>query len=51
MAHAQKPDFVLRHFKCDGTCAETRFCLTAFEMWWHTRRNQISSFGETDESI
>jgi len=24
---------------------------TAFEMWWHTRRNQISSFGESDESI
>jgi len=24
---------------------------TAFEMWWHTHRNQISSFGETDESI
>jgi hypothetical protein len=24
---------------------------TAFEMWLHTRRNQISSFGETDESI
>jgi len=24
---------------------------TAFEMWRHTRRNQISSFGETDESI
>ena len=24
---------------------------TAFEMWWHTRRNQISSFGETDEFI
>jgi len=21
------------------------------EMWWHTCRNQISSFGETDESI
>ena len=21
------------------------------EMWWHKRRNQISSFGETDESI
>ena len=21
------------------------------ETWWHTRRNQISSFGETDESI
>jgi len=24
---------------------------TAFEMWWHTRRNQISSFCATDESI
>jgi len=24
---------------------------TAFEMWWHTRRNQISPFGKTDESI
>jgi len=24
---------------------------TAFEMWRHTRRNQISSFGEKDESI
>jgi hypothetical protein len=24
---------------------------TTFEMWWHTRRNQISSFGETGESI
>jgi len=24
---------------------------TAYEMWWHTRRNQISSFGETDEPI
>jgi len=24
---------------------------TAFEMWWHTRRNQISSLGEADESI
>jgi len=24
---------------------------TAFEIWWHTRRNQISSFGETDGSI
>jgi len=20
-------------------------------LWWHTRRNQISSFNETDESI
>jgi len=24
---------------------------TAFEMWWHMRRNQISSFGENYESI
>jgi len=24
---------------------------SAFEMWWHTRRNQISSFAETDGSI
>jgi hypothetical protein len=24
---------------------------TAFEMLWHTRKNQISSLGETDESI
>jgi hypothetical protein len=24
---------------------------TAFEMWWHKRRNQISSFAETDGSI
>jgi len=24
---------------------------TAFEMWWHTRKNRISSSGETDESI
>jgi len=24
---------------------------TAFEMWWRTRRNQSSSFGDTDESI
>jgi len=30
--------------KCDGTCAETRFRLIAFEMWWHMRRNQISSY-------
>ena len=30
--------------KCDGTCAETIFRLTAFEMWWHMRRNQISSY-------
>jgi hypothetical protein len=44
MAHAQKPYFVLLRFKCDGTCAETRFRLTAFEMWWHMRRNQISSY-------
>jgi len=44
MAHAQKPDFVLLHLICDGTCAETRFRLTAFEMWWHMRGNQISSY-------
>ena len=44
MAHAQKPEFVLLRLKCDGTCAETRFRLTAFEIWWHMRRNQISSF-------
>jgi len=29
MAHAQKPDFVLLRLKCDGTCAETRFRLSA----------------------
>jgi len=23
---------------------------TAFQTWWHTRRNQISSLGVTDES-
>jgi hypothetical protein len=23
----------------------------ALEMWWHKRRNQFSSFGETDEFI
>jgi len=44
MAHVQKLDFVLLRLKYDGTCAETRFCLTAFEMWWHMRRNQISSY-------
>jgi hypothetical protein len=44
MTHAQKPDFVLLRFKCDGTCAETRFRLTVFQMWWHMRRNQISSY-------
>jgi len=44
MAHAQKPDFVLMRLKCDGTCAETRFRLNAFEMWWQMRRNQISSY-------
>jgi hypothetical protein len=44
MAHAQKPDFVLLRMKCDGTCAETRFHLTAFEMYWHIRINQISSY-------
>jgi len=44
MTHAQKQDFVLQHLKCNGTCAETRFRLTAFEMRWHMRRNQISSY-------
>jgi len=44
MAHAQKPEFVLLRLKCDGTCAETRIPLTAFEMWWHMRRNQNSSY-------
>ena len=29
MAHAQKPDFVLLRLKCDGTCAENRFRLSA----------------------
>jgi len=41
VAHAQKTDFVLLRLKCDGTCAETIFRLTACEMWWHMRRNQI----------
>jgi hypothetical protein len=44
MAHAQKPDFGLLRLKCDGTRAENRFRLTAFEMWWHMRRNQISAY-------
>jgi hypothetical protein len=44
MAHAQEPDFVLLRLKYDGTCAETRFRLTTFEMWWHMRTNQISSY-------
>ena len=30
---------------------DTSLADTAFEIWWHTRRNQISCFGETDESI
>jgi len=44
MAHAQKQKFVLLRLKCDGTCAETKIRLTAFEMWWHMRRNQNSSY-------
>jgi len=44
MAHAQKLDLVLLRLKCDGTCAETRFRLTAFKMWWHMRRNQVLSY-------
>jgi hypothetical protein len=43
-SHAQKPNFVLLRLKCDVTCAEIRFRLTAFEMWCHMRRNQISSY-------
>jgi len=44
MANAQKSDFLLMRLKCDCTCAETRFRLNAFEIWWHMRRNQISSY-------
>ena len=33
---------------CLRKCAE-RSNFTAFEMWWHTRRNQILSFGETNQ--
>ena len=29
----------------------TNQALTAFEMWWYMRRNQISSFDERDQSI
>jgi hypothetical protein len=32
-------------------CVRYSVVETAFEIWWHTRRNQISSFDETDESI
>jgi hypothetical protein len=35
MAHAQKPDFVLMGFKCDGTYAETRFRFNGFEVYAH----------------
>jgi hypothetical protein len=38
------PNIVRLHLKYDGTCAGTRFRLTAFEIWWHMRRNQISSY-------
>jgi hypothetical protein len=44
MAHAQITDFVQLFLKCDGTRTEARFRLTAFEIWWHMRRNQISSY-------
>jgi len=27
------------------------FKYSVFETWWHTRRNQISSFAKMDESI
>jgi hypothetical protein len=40
----KEPDFVLLRLKFDGTCAEPRFRLIAFEIWWHMRRNQISSY-------
>jgi len=26
-------------------------CYSAFEKWWHVRRNQISSYAKMDESI
>ena len=39
------PDFV----ECQFT-TEWWLC-SLFETWWHTRRNQIWSFSETDESI
>ena len=32
---------------CDRMC----LCYSSCGTWWHTRRNQISSFSETDESI
>jgi hypothetical protein len=31
--------FIRLCLKCDGTCAETRFRFTAFEMWWKMLRN------------
>jgi len=37
-------NIVRLHLKYDGTCAGTRFRLTAFEIWWHMRRNHISSY-------
>ena len=51
-----------RHFKNGCTCDQnSRWCrllsltrrvwYSTFEMWWHTRRKQIWSFSETDESI
>ena len=42
---------------CNWTCPDlygdrfTFILYTAFEMWWHTHRNQILSFSEMDESI
>ena len=35
----------------EGRFLSTILCQRPVEMWWHTRRNQISSFGETDGSI
>jgi hypothetical protein len=33
-------------YLCSQICVKVSY--TAFEMWWHTRRNRISSFGETE---
>ena len=50
------PHVVYKGIVIDYTCVlssqHNSFLLyRPVEMWWHTRRNHISSFGETDESI
>jgi hypothetical protein len=40
----QEPNFVLLRLKYDGTLAKTRFRLNGFEIWWHMRRIQVSSY-------